>query len=104
MDNYYELNHNEEYNSNSNGEYNATFARRRRAPGGSIRTATASTAAQPEWERLRRRLEPAQELGVGKARHLMLRVLSIWERGLKRAELVEEFLPVISQCPSISAM
>jgi hypothetical protein len=104
MDNYYELNHNEEYNSNSNGEYNATFARRRRAPGGSIRTATASTAAQPEWERLRRRLEPAQELGVGKARHLMLRVLSIWERGLKRAELVEEFLPVISQCPSISTM
>lgn len=104
MDNYYELNHNEEYNSNSNGEYNATFARRRRAPGGSIRTATASTAAQPEWERLRRRLEPAKELGVGKARHLVLWVHSIWERGLKRAELVEEFLPEILKVSPRSRM
>jgi hypothetical protein len=103
MHNYYKLNHNKEYNFNSNKEYNATFARRSRAPG-DIRIATAFSAAQPEWERLRRRLEPAKELGVGKARHLVLWVHSIWERGLKRAELVEEFLPEILKVSPRSRM
>lgn len=97
MHNYHELNHNREYNTKSNKEYDATFARRSRAPGGSIRAATAFSAAQPEWQRLRRRLEPAQKLGVGKARHLVLRVLNIWERGFKRAKLVEEFLQKFSE-------